>query len=479
MLMHIDRNYWWLLLVGCFLCFFGIWLLPVTDPVESNYVLTAKEMLQSGDILSPRIYGHYWYDKPVFFYWELIAAFRIMGLSDLAARFFPAVFGMAGIVLTYFFGKRIYDKKTGFIAAVVLASSLEYWCLSKGIVTDMTLFLSLSATLVFFYLGYREKSSRFYYLAYIAMGISVLDKGPIGICLPGLIIIVFLAVRRDWQAFCHLKMASGLLLTLLVSAVWYVPMYMRHGQDFIDMFFGVHNVLRATVSEHPEYNVWYYYLAVFLLGFFPWTFSLPAAVHEAWKKRQHISFSETEQFLLIWAVVVFLVFQSFATKYITYTFPYMMPLALLLALFLRHHRRWLSSLALAAGALYMAALFLYVAPTCNIRSAQGLAAVLQQVSGPEVPVVYYGGDYPASLVYYSGREVERLVPRAQIAKLKPHRMSWSAKNVMPFQAIEDLAPAGPMTAIMDKKSEQVFLRDMPGVWQRVAEYHDRVFYERD
>lgn len=68
----------------------------MTDPVESNYVETAKEMMQAGDYLSPRIFGNYWYDKPILFYLQLIAAFQIFGMTDFAARFFPAVFAVIG-----------------------------------------------------------------------------------------------------------------------------------------------------------------------------------------------------------------------------------------------------------------------------------------------------------------------------------------------------------------------------------------------
>ena len=62
--------------VGLILFLLGNWAIAITDPVESNYTLTALEMLRSGDYVSPRIYGNFWYDKPAFFYWELIAAIR-------------------------------------------------------------------------------------------------------------------------------------------------------------------------------------------------------------------------------------------------------------------------------------------------------------------------------------------------------------------------------------------------------------------
>ena len=86
--------------------------LAITDPVESNYALTAREMLEAGDYISPRIYGNYWYDKPIFFYWELILAFKLFGINEFAARFFPAVFAFLNVGLVCWFAKKLYGAKT-------------------------------------------------------------------------------------------------------------------------------------------------------------------------------------------------------------------------------------------------------------------------------------------------------------------------------------------------------------------------------
>lgn len=100
-----------LLAAAVLVCFTGNALIKITDPVESNYALTAMEMLQSGDYVSPRIFGNYWYDKPVLFYWELMAAFSLFGTTEFAARFFPSVFGLIGVVMAYGFASRLYDKR--------------------------------------------------------------------------------------------------------------------------------------------------------------------------------------------------------------------------------------------------------------------------------------------------------------------------------------------------------------------------------
>ena len=419
-----DVGYVPVLLAAAVIVFFkGNALIKVTDPVESNYALTAMEMLQSGDYVSPRIFGNYWYDKPVLFYWELMAAFSLFGTTEFAARFFPSVFGLVGVVMAYAFASRLYDKKTGFVAALVLVTSLEYFYLSHAVITDMTLFVFFSATLMLFYLAYSEGRPRLYYGAYACAALAVLTKGPVGLVLPGLIIVLFLLWRRDFKSvFLHIKLGSGLLLFFVIAGLWYVPMYMMHGGDFISQFIGVHNALRATVSEHPKDNVWYYYTVVFLLGFFPGGFTLPLAVKKykpfhklraclrtggfAGLHRMADSLSMKEQFLVTWAVVVFVFYQCMATKYMTYTFPYMIPIAF--AAYLRHHECLVAVMTTVGVAFYLIVTLFVAVPLCRDASAYDAAQAVQRIADGRTCVAVYGGRYPVSLAYYSGYDAKRL-----------------------------------------------------------------------
>lgn len=90
-----KHPYLTLLFVSLFLYLIGNQLLPVTDTAESNYALTAKEMVLSGDWISPQIYGHYWYDKPIFYYWELALSYTLFGFNEMASRLPAALLGSA------------------------------------------------------------------------------------------------------------------------------------------------------------------------------------------------------------------------------------------------------------------------------------------------------------------------------------------------------------------------------------------------
>ena len=135
-------------------------------------------------------------------------------------------------------------------ASLLLLTSAEYFYIGKAIITDMTLFVFLEMTLMAFYLGYTQKKSSWYYAP-----IRPLPSGPwsrpIGLGLPGLSSF-FPLVAAGHKSLAHMKLVSGGLLYLILTGLWYGPMTVLHGHDFLLNFFGVHNFLRATVSEHPR-----------------------------------------------------------------------------------------------------------------------------------------------------------------------------------------------------------------------------------
>ena len=115
----MPRKYWLLLFAAAAaLLFAGNGSLLITDSVESNYALTAKEMVLSGDWLSPQIYGHYWYDKPIFFYWMTALAYKMFGFTEFASRFFPALFGLGSVALLAWGGSKLENvvKTTCFLS---------------------------------------------------------------------------------------------------------------------------------------------------------------------------------------------------------------------------------------------------------------------------------------------------------------------------------------------------------------------------
>lgn len=467
-----------LFVLGILLFFAANSQLLITDPVESNYVLTAKEMLASGDYVSPRIFGRYWYDKPILFYLELIAAFKLFGLTSFAARFFSGVFGLIGVFQTYWFANKLYGKRVAFLSSLIMMTSVEYFYLAKAVITDMTLFVTLDGALMLFYIAKREQRPLLYYGAYVLAGIAILTKGPVGLVLPGLIILAYLGACRDGRTLRSMKLFSGILVSLLVAALWYVPMIQLHGNAFLEYFIGVHNILRATVSEHPRNNTWWYYLMIFLISGFPWSFTAPYLLKKhgraLWQKLKHrtlwASLEDRQRYLVIWALGIFLFFECMATKYPTYTFPYLPPLAIGLAAYLSpRYDGWLKRIAASMVLLLVVLSYALAIPLCRQASFWDAAQLAKYWDGPNTQVYIYGGRYPVSFTYYSGIPAPDLNTREKIDQQKPDGISWNAKNMMPFAAIEDLPETGNILVVVEKGHQKDFLQTVPGDWQKLGE----------
>lgn len=470
MIQTIRRHpYAFLLLFSAYLYLIGNPLLSVTDTAEANYALTAKEMVLSGDWMSPQIYGRYWYDKPIFYYWELAASFAVFGFNEWAARLPSAVLGCGNVLFTFWCARRVYGERTAWSAAVILGTALEFWLLSKAVITDASLFLFMSASVAFFYLGYTE-DRRYYWLCWLAAALAVLTKGPIGVLLPGFSCLLFLLWKRDLGEMRHVHFFSGLLLFLLIGGSWYYGMYRLHGSDFLVNFFGVHNFLRATVPEHARQNVWYFYLMMFFAGFAPWSFAFPVSLYRRWKRRHALPpLADADRFFLVWAFSVLLIFQIIATKYTTYTFPSLFAFALLAA------RLWRGRLTavLRAGAAMTAvytALALVAAPLATLHfSGASVGTDLAQMDTGGAPVLFYDG-YRTSAVFYSGLPIYRLTTEKEKEALQPDGISWNAKNVMPFFTEEELrAEPGPYLIVLEEKAKERFLRTHEGTARRIID----------
>lgn len=460
-------NLIFLLIISLVLFFLGGWLIPITDPTEAVYTLTAKEMLEAGDWLSPRIYGNFWFDKPIMSYWELLVAYKIFGVGEFASRFFPAVFATLGLFVTYFFGAKLYNNKVGFAAAVMLATTLEYWYLSHAVITDMTLLVMFSLTLISFYLGYRANNPKLYLISFAASGVAVLTKGPIGFFLPGLIILIFLAWQKDLPHLKELFRVKNFLTFAIIVGLWYLPMTFLHGADFVENFLGVHNFLRATVSEYPKTDVWYYYTLISAIGFFPWT--IPIVGIAIKNLRGLPKFDVLEKFLLVWTLTVIIFFQLCATKYVTYTLPAMIPAAIFLARFFVN--RWKIFLVTAASALiiYPLATFLVALPLSEDNSARREAEIILPLLDEKTCVVSHGKSYSGSLVFYTGAEIFRLETKENFDKIRPQAMSWSSKNVMPFMTFDELPADKKIVAIVSADYEKSFLDNAAGSWELLGE----------
>ena len=380
--------------------FYALGEVPLFDPDEPVYAETAKEMIKFGDYLSPRIFNEFWFDKPPMYYWLVAGVYKLFGVSDLGARLPSAVLGLATVALVYFAVRRIFDEDIAFWSALVLGTSLEFIYLAKAAVTDMTLLFFMTAALFTFM---RKK----YYLMYIMMGLATLTKGPIGLVFPGIIIFLYLLFAGRLKTITKMSIPVGIIIFLVVTAPWYYLMYITHGQVFIDTFFGFHNITRFTTAEHPTRVLWYYYIPVIIVGFFPWT----GLLFDSLKKSITASSGDDFKnilFLHTWWIFVFVFFSISQTKLVSYIFPVFPPLAIILGWnIVRLTRERFAQAELVNGILSFSFLLLF-AVGCFIGSNE-LAEIETSAKAFAVMIAILGLGIFLAFVYYKDRALAGLL----------------------------------------------------------------------
>jgi len=340
-----NTGFWPALMLGGFLFFYQLGAVPLFDLDEAIYAETAREMVETGNWLTPQVNYSPDFDKPILLYWFLATAFKTFGLSEFSARLTSAVFGLALLVVAYGLTRRMAGPRAGLLAMLILASSLEMVALSHAALTDMLLVFFITSALASFYLFYKTERPVWVIGVYLAASLAVLTKGPVGLVLPGFTIFLFIiTVGPRKKLFREIRLGWGILIFGGVALPWYAAMFRLHGEEFWKSFFLHHNIERFTSVIGGHAGAPFYYLGVLAVGFFPWVAFLPASVvsifpgkniSERWKNLRPFPENHPfEWFLLLWVAVVFLFFTLAGTKLPSYIAPAIPALAIWVACYL-------------------------------------------------------------------------------------------------------------------------------------------------
>ncbi|MDB9309467.1 glycosyltransferase family 39 protein [Aphanizomenon sp. CS-733/32] len=354
----------WLLVIGWIAFGWNLGNVGLIDETEPLFAEASRQMLVTGDWITPFFNGETRFDKPALIYWCQAIAYSIMGVNEWAARIPSALAAMGVIALAFYTVQWYFARKdeleqvtnlprryfTAAIAAALMALNAEMIVWGRTGVSDMLLTGCIGATLLCFYLGYAQNYSsivignwrlpnQWYLACYVLMAGAILTKGPVGIVLPGLIMIAFAVyVGKFWELWREMRPILGMGIVLLLSLPWYVLVTWRNGWNFINAFFIYHNIDRFTEVVNGHSAPWYFYFLVVLLGFAPYSVYIPAAlVRVNLLQRSHWLNQERSQqlglFTCIWFLGVFGFFTISVTKLPSYVLPLMPAAAMLVALF--------------------------------------------------------------------------------------------------------------------------------------------------
>jgi hypothetical protein len=319
-----NRERVYLVILFCLvlpLLFYRLGTPGLMDPDEGRYGEIAREMLVLQDWLTPHLNFLPYLEKPPLVYWLTALSFQVFGLSEWAARLFPALSGLAGIFLTYFLGRAFWGVRAGFWAAAALTTSGGYLVLGRLIILDMPFAVFLNLAIGLGYLAAVRERRGLLVWAYLALAAAVLIKGPVALVLTGLIWGAWTLLDRGRSLTFWLHPA-GLALLAVIVLPWFILVTLKF-PEFLRFFLWEHHVQRyaaGTIHGKP----FYYYGPVLLALMLPWSWLLPWAL-----ARLRPTVNSERLFLLVWAGMVVVFFSLSGGKLIPYILPALTPLALL------------------------------------------------------------------------------------------------------------------------------------------------------
>lgn len=341
-----------LLLVCAVLLFYKLGSYSLIDVDEPRYAEAAREMLHSGNWITPYFNFELRFDKPVLTYWFIAMSYITFGVTEFAARFPSALTAFCLVLFTYFIGKKVVSKSFGIISAFILVSSLEFIAISRMSMTDMILTFFICGTLIAgFWASVSVNNKKYWWwFAYLLSGFAVLTKGPVGFLLPALVFGIYFILTGQLKKNLKLSyIIPGVLIFSAIALPWYYFVIKANGMDFVNAFFLKHNLARFSSSHFGQHEQpFYFYMIVIPAGFFPWTFFGLAALINKIKEiflyiRQSLSSGKIAIFenadlklkftlyLLIWFLVIFCFFSASKAKLLTYVLPVFPALAMLTA----------------------------------------------------------------------------------------------------------------------------------------------------
>ncbi len=394
--LHARRPGWlaWALLAVVW--FATVPLRPMLDPDEGRYAEIPREMLVSGDWITPRFDGLKYFEKPPLQYWATAAVYSVAGVNEWSSRLWSAGLAFACLPLVFAWVGRLYGLEAGLASLVALALSPYFGVVGHLNLLDAGFTLWLSCAVFAFTLAQLSavKSAaerRWMLLAWAAAALAVLSKGIVVGVLAGTALALYTLIERDTLTWRRLHALPGLALFTLLAAPWFVVVSLRN-PSFPGFFFVHEHFARFLTTVHQRVEPWWYFLALLLIGALPWALPLARACRDAWRGSAGANRGfRPLRFLLIYAAVTLAFFSASGSKLAPYILPMFPVLAAITGALVAERERFTGRAArLAAGlvVLLAVALLIYSARRNSFvphaAMAWGVVAVLASFAGVAV-----------------------------------------------------------------------------------------------
>jgi 4-amino-4-deoxy-L-arabinose transferase-like glycosyltransferase len=292
---------------------------------EALYAVRAKSILYFGCFWDQSTYavnGLYSASHPPLYIWLTTLSFSLFGINEFAARFFSSLFGVGCIILTYYFGKKLFSPKVGFFSAIFLSINpfFTFWSMQAQFDVALTFFFSIS--IYFYYKSIESNSTRDTILTGIFAGLALMTKLFVG----GIaLIIIFLYEIFNKKEFEIKKILIIFFMTLVIALPWHIYMIFLHSNYDLFFFFKQAQLFDRTFSgiENNSKELGIFFFINQLIVYTP-LLLIPFLVYLL-KNRKII----IKDILFIWFILYFLIISAISTKLPVYLIPSLIPFMIL------------------------------------------------------------------------------------------------------------------------------------------------------
>jgi 4-amino-4-deoxy-L-arabinose transferase-like glycosyltransferase len=380
----LSRLLWLIAIVATlYFCYFRqLGVVGLMGPDEPRYAWIARDMMESGDWITPRLYGSPWFEKPPLYYWGAALSFKVFGVNETSARLPSAIAALLATLTLAWLAWRVYGSATARWLLLLLPSSAGMIGFSHSAATDMLFSAMLTCAMVPagvllgmvpFARGEDRSADRDFgtelsnsakliaaALLGLFLGYAMLAKGPAAIILSGGAVVCWAAYTKRWKHTLRLLHPVAIAVFCVVALPWYVLCAMRN-PDFLRVFILEHNFKRFLTPEFQHIQPFWYYAGILLIALLPWTPALLWAIVTGTRSLlRGARLSAMSCFLLSWASFCLVFFTISRSKLPGYILPAIPAIGLLLAraiVKLGPTRRWSFALISLVPGIALAVLF--------------------------------------------------------------------------------------------------------------------------
>ena len=307
---------------------FGLGKAQLFEPDEGRNAEIAREILVTGDWVTPHNDFLPALDKPMTYFWLVAASYKSFGISEWSARLPSALAALGCLFLIHRFSRQLWSGRAALWSALVWTTSIEVFVLARVVILDMALTLCITLTLYAFYQALHSADDsarcRFYFLMYAGSALGVLIKGPIAAIIPAMTIGTFLLLTKRLRLAAQMPWFTGLVIFLTMVVPWYLWAEARN-PGYLKYFLWEEHVVRFLTPHFGRREPWYYFFLILPVGFLPWSLVLPRVIKDLrvnWRDERRL-------FLILWTILPLVFFSLSSGKLPHYILPIFPPLALL------------------------------------------------------------------------------------------------------------------------------------------------------